>query len=105
MLQLSDHLHGPPLGQWGSSGLNAVLQMGPYKGRAEGDNHLPLPACHPSADAAEDTVGLLAAKHTDGSAVLSSRATVKEIFSQPVHKPEITLTQVQNLVVSFVESR
>ena len=45
-----------------------------------------------------------AAKHTDGSAVLSNRATVKEIFSQPVHKPEITLTQVQNLVVSFAES-
>jgi len=33
--------------------------MGPYKGRVEGDNYLPLPADHPSVDAAQATVGFL----------------------------------------------
>jgi len=39
-------------------GLDAVLQMGPHKGRAEGDSHLCFPAGHPSFDAARDAVGL-----------------------------------------------
>jgi len=41
-----------------ASGLDAVLQMVPHKGRVEGDNNLPLPAGHPSFDAVQDTVGL-----------------------------------------------
>ena len=32
--------------------------MGPLKGSAEGDNHSPFPADHPSFDAAQDTIGL-----------------------------------------------
>lgn len=38
-------------------GLDAVLQIGSHKGRADGDNPLPLPAGHVSCDAAQDTVG------------------------------------------------
>lgn len=68
MLQPSDHLSGSPLDPFpelhvllvlGAPGLDAGLQMGPHKGRAEGDNHLPLPAGHPSFDTAQDTVVLL----------------------------------------------
>jgi len=33
--------------------------MGHHKGRAEQDNHLPLPAVHPSSVATLDTVGIL----------------------------------------------
>ena len=42
-------------------GLEILLQMGPQKGRAEGDNHITPP------DAAQDTVGLLSCKHTHKS--------------------------------------
>jgi len=42
----------------GAPVLDVEYQMGPHKGRAEGDNHLPLPAAHPSFDAAQNTVGL-----------------------------------------------
>jgi len=66
VLQPSDHLCCPtldPLQQLcippvlGAPGLDTVLQMGPYEGRVEGDNHLPVPAGHPCFDAAQDTVG------------------------------------------------
>jgi len=30
----------------GAPGLDTVLQMGPHKGKGEGDSHLPLPAGH-----------------------------------------------------------
>ena len=36
--------------------LDAVFQMGPHKSRVEGDNHLPVPASHPSSDGAQDTI-------------------------------------------------
>ena len=50
MLQPSDHLHGPPLDLLQQlhvllvlevSELDAVLQMGPHKTRAEGQSHFP----------------------------------------------------------------
>ena len=56
VLQPSDHLHGPPLDLLqqflillvlGALGLNALLQMGPHKGRVDADNPLPHPAVHP----------------------------------------------------------
>ena len=40
----------------GAPDLEAVLQMGPHKGRVERDNHLPVPAGHPSHDGAQDIV-------------------------------------------------
>jgi len=54
VLQLSDYLHGHPLDSLqqlhlhiipvlGAPGLDIVLQMGPHKGRVEGDNCLSLP--------------------------------------------------------------
>jgi len=38
--------------------------MGPHKSRAEGANHLPVPAADPSFNAAQNTVGLAGCKHT-----------------------------------------
>jgi len=67
VLQLSDQLNGPPLDrlqklhvfpELEASGLNAVIQMGPHKGRVQGDNHLTCTAGHPPVDTAQDTVGL-----------------------------------------------
>ena len=64
VLQPSAYLHGFPLGPLqqlcfppvqGASGLDTVLQMGQSS---------PLLLCHPSVDAAPDTVGLLCCKHT-----------------------------------------
>jgi len=48
----------------GPLGLDAVRQMGPQKGKVEGDNHLPCPAGHLSLDAAHDTLGPPGCKHT-----------------------------------------
>ena len=61
VFQSSDCLHGPPLDEalhlLGAPGLvDAVLQMGPQEGRVERDNHLPVPAGHPSSDGAQDTI-------------------------------------------------
>jgi len=42
----------------GAPDLDAILQMGPHESRIERDNHVPG---HPSSDAAQDTIGLLAA--------------------------------------------
>jgi len=39
--------------------LDAVVQMGPHKGRVERDNHFPVPAGQPSSDGALDTTGFL----------------------------------------------
>jgi len=67
VLQPSDHLHGPLLDPFQqlhippvleAPALNTVLQMGPHMDRAEGENHLSLPAGHHSVDGAQDTVGL-----------------------------------------------
>lgn len=48
---------------WEASGLDAIHQMRPHKGGLEGDNLLP-DSCHPSADTAQDAVGLLGCKPT-----------------------------------------
>ncbi|XP_072203490.1 multidrug resistance-associated protein 1-like isoform X2 [Excalfactoria chinensis] len=42
----------------GAPDLEAVLQMGPHKHKLERDNHLPVPAGHPSSVGAQDTTGL-----------------------------------------------
>lgn len=78
----------------GAPALDAVLQMGPHEGRAEGDNYLPLPAGHPFTDVAQDTIGLLSCKHTLLAHVklfdhwnpqaLLHRAALNEFFSQSV---------------------
>jgi len=44
-------------------GLDAVLQMGPHKCRADGNNHLSVPADHLSFDAAQDAAGLQGCRH------------------------------------------
>ena len=73
VLQPSDHLCGPPLDVLqqlctlpilGASGQDAVLQIGPCKGRADGDNHLPLLVVHPSFYAAQDVADLSGCKST-----------------------------------------
>ena len=67
------HLHGPllhALGKLdifpvlGAPDLDRVLQMGPHEGREEEDNHLLVPAGHPSSDGTRDTIGLPGCKHT-----------------------------------------
>ena len=109
-LQSSDHLHVPPLNSLqllcilpvlGAPGLDAVLQMEPHKGRAEGDNHLPLPAGHPSFDAAQNT-GLQA--HAAGSCPENSQmllfwAALNEFFSQSARVSRIAPAQVQHLAL------
>ena len=76
----------------GTPGLEAVLQMVSHDGRAEGDNPLPLPAGHPSVDAAHDALGLPGCKCTllthvhlfiyQNPHVLLHRAPLNESFSQ-----------------------
>jgi len=46
------------------SDLSTVLQVGPHEGRVERDNHLPVPAGHPSSLGAQDTTGLPSCKST-----------------------------------------
>ena len=41
-----------------------VLQMGPHKGRAEEDNHLPCPAGYPCSDVAQDIISLAVCSNT-----------------------------------------
>ena len=44
--------------------MDTVLQKGLHKGTTEEDNHLPLPAGHPSFDAVRDTVDFPYCKST-----------------------------------------
>lgn len=71
VLQPFENLHGPSLDLLqqlcvllvlGTPDLDTELQMGRHKDIVQGDNHLLLPASHPSLDAAWDTVGLLGKK-------------------------------------------
>ena len=115
VLQHSDHLCGPPLDplqhlhalfELGAPGQTAVLQVRPHKGRVERDNALPLPAGHPSFDAAQDTAGLLVSKSTllahiqlfihQNPQVLLHRAALSEFF-QSVLISGIALSQVQSV--------
>lgn len=65
--QSSDHLHGPPLEPLqqpisflalGTADLGIVLQMGPYKGRVEGDNYFPSPVGQVCFYSVQDAVEL-----------------------------------------------
>ncbi|KAK4829553.1 hypothetical protein QYF61_005222 [Mycteria americana] len=108
VLQPSDHLCGPPLDPLQqlhvlpvlrTPGLDAALQVGSQQSGAEGQNHLPPPAGHAAFDAAQDTVGLLGCKHT-----LSVHVQLFiHQYPQPVLKPRIALTQVQDPAVGLVE--
>ena len=96
------------------SHLKSLICHGTSQGQSRGGNHLTLPAGHPSFDAAQDTVGLLSCMHSFLDCVkffiyqhphgLLRRAAFNKFFSHPVHVPRITLTQVQHLALSPVES-
>ncbi|XP_048803588.1 uncharacterized protein LOC125694433 [Lagopus muta] len=67
VLQPPDHLSRPPLDPFQNlyvflvlraPQLDTVLQVGPHKSRVERDNHLPVPAGHPSPDGAQDPICL-----------------------------------------------
>ena len=111
VLQQFDNLHGLPLDSLqqlcilpvpGAPGLNTVLQMGPHKGRAEGDNPLPS-RCYPFFNAAPYTPQ--GCKHTllvhvelftyQDPYVLLLRAALSEFFSQSILVSGIVSTQVQ----------
>jgi len=92
--------------------LDAVLQMAPHEGWVEWDNPLPDPAGHPSADGAQDTIGLLSCKSTLLADLKSfihqdpqvlHRATLKGFFSQSVNISGVTPTHVQNLALRYAE--
>lgn len=59
--------------------LNAVLQMGPQKGRAKGDSHFPHPAGHFSFDTAQNTAGLIGCKR-----ILLAHVKVQVVSTAPV---------------------
>ena len=91
----------------------AVLHMGPYEGRVEGNNH-PSPRCHPSVDATQDAVGLWAAStHCLFSNFYLlgprnpqqgfGRAALKEFFSQSVRISGIAPPQVQHPAFGLVK--
>ena len=87
--------------------------MGPYRGRAESGNYLPVPAEHSPFYAVQHTVGLLGCKSMllphvkifiqQDSQVLLGRAAVSEFFSPSWYTSGITLTQVQYFALCFVE--
>ena len=97
----------------GAPDLDVGLQVGPHKGRAEGDNHLPPPAAHSSLDAAQDAVGLLGCMcsllaHVEhfmqqNPQVLLCRAALNEFFSQPIPMSGISPAQVQHLALGLVD--
>ncbi|KAK4826957.1 hypothetical protein QYF61_012806 [Mycteria americana] len=122
VLQPSDHFRGPaldPIQQvhvllvLRALELDAVLQVGSHQSRVEGENHLPQPAGHASFDAAQDTVGLLGCKRTlpahvqlfvhQYPQVLFRRAALNPFITQPVLKPKIAPTQVQDPALGLVE--
>ena len=101
MLQPLDYLCGPSLNSFqqlcfplvlGTPGLDIVLQTGPYKGQSRQSPS--SPCCHPSVDAAQNTVGFLGCKSTllvrvkffihQDFQVLSCSAVLKELLSQSV---------------------
>jgi len=120
VLQSSDNLCHPTLDTLqqlyiilvlGAPGLGAVMQVGPYEGRAEAYSHLPCPSGHPSSDAAQDAVCLPSSECTllarikvfihQNTQVLLGRAVLNEFFYQCVYLHEIALTQV--LALGLVE--
>ena len=71
VLQISNHLHGPPLNLLQQLNIPPVLgdQVWMQYSRwglimaEQGRTASPFPHCHPSADAAQGTVGLMDCKH------------------------------------------
>ena len=100
VLQLSEHLHGhpsDPLQQLhippvlGTPSLDTALQMGPHKGSAEGNSHLPIPAATPLLMQPRIQLAYGLQVHTAGShptfcpsrlQVFLCRAALSEFFSQ-----------------------
>ncbi|KAK4806791.1 hypothetical protein QYF61_005587 [Mycteria americana] len=122
VLQPSYHFHGPPLDPLQqlhvllvlrAPELDAVLQVGSHQSRIEGQNHLPQPVGHASFDAAQDKIGLLGCERTllahvqlfvhQYPQVLFRRAALDHIIPQPLLKPRIAPTQVQDPALGLVE--
>ena len=110
----SSDLHHPPLDLLQqlyifivlkARGMDTELQVGPQKGRVEGNNQLPCPAGHPSFNASQDKAGLLSCKCTllaciklfihQNAKVLLHGAALREFFSHSLHTMGIALTHVQ----------
>ncbi|KAK4818005.1 hypothetical protein QYF61_004118 [Mycteria americana] len=117
VLQPSDHFHGPPLDLLQQLHVLVLQSWTQYcrwdLTRAEGQNHLSRPAGHAAFDAAQDTVGLLGCQCTllahvqlfvhQYPQVLFRRAALNPIIPQPVLKPRIAPTQVQDPALGLVE--
>ncbi|KAK4810205.1 hypothetical protein QYF61_011799 [Mycteria americana] len=122
VLQPAGHFHGPPLDLLQqvhvfpvlrAPELDAVLQVGSHQSRVEGQNPLPRPAGHAAVDAAQDTVGLLGCERAlwahvqlfihQHPQVLFRRAALDHTIPQPVLKPRIAPTQVQDPALGLVE--
>jgi len=93
--------------------LDAVLQVRPHQGRAEGQDHLPCPAGLSSFDAAQDTFGFLGYQSTllahvqlpihQYPQVFFSRAALNPFIPQLVFAMDIASTQVQDLAFGSVD--
>jgi len=122
VLQLSDHLCGPPLDLLqqlrvllvlGTPELDTGLQVGSHQSGVEGQNHLPRPAGHASLDAAQDTVGRLGCECTlvahvkffiyQYPQILLLRAALNPFISHPVLIVETAPTQMRDLALGLVE--
>ncbi|KAK4816170.1 hypothetical protein QYF61_011552 [Mycteria americana] len=123
VLQPSDHFCGPPLDPFQqlhvlpvlkAPELDTVLQVGSHQSRVEGQNHLPQPAGHASAAAAQGVGGFLGCNHPLSAhvwhfvhqypQVLLSRAALNPFIPQPVLIPGVALTQVQDPALGLVRS-
>ena len=81
----------------GTPVLNAELKVGPHKGRAKGDYHLPVPAGHTSSGGAQDTICFPSCKSTllahvkfvihQDPQVLLCRAALKDCSFKSVKVP------------------
>ncbi|KAK4831900.1 hypothetical protein QYF61_020047 [Mycteria americana] len=122
VLQLSDHLRGPPLDllqqvhvllMLGAPELDTVLHTGSHRSGADRENHLPQPADHASFDAAQDMVGFPGSERTlpghvelfinQHPQVLLLRAGLNPFSAQPAFVLGIAPTHVQDLAFGLVE--
>ena len=93
--------------------LDPGLQVGSHESGVKGQNYLPRPAGHASLDADQDTVDLLACKHTllahiklfipQYPQVLLGRAALKPLTPLPVLVLRVALTQMQDHALGLVE--
>jgi len=91
--------------------------MGPHKGRVGRDNHLPVPAGHPSSDTAQDPAGLPGCKHTllahvkffsrKSSAMLLARGSSPSLCTHPgLHRTYCKTLQFDLLIlINFTRAR